>query len=96
MDGVFGKIGELRECVNKEGKQIFGNYNQPLFTLTLTDPNDGEITTYWADGGLRGALTISKVLPGTMVNIVHTGETEMTLDDGKKGVVQTYEIYEAE
>lgn len=95
-DGVEGFLGEVSPLTKNSGDQVTGSYGQNLYTVELLDLNTREPKKYWCDGGLRGALTLSKVQPNTAVAIVHTGETTMELDDGKKGRVQTYDIFRLE
>lgn len=75
-------------------------YGTELFQIELSDPKSGEIKTYWCDAGLRGTLKMAKVKPGTLVEVVHTGEKKIETEDeaGKviQGTVQTYEIWEVE
>lgn len=92
-NGVSGILGEVFQLTKSDGSQVFGNFDQPLATFDLADKKTGEVQKYWMDGGLKGAFSLTKVKPGTHVEIIHTGETTMDLDDGKKGRVQTYELY---
>lgn len=87
-DGVGGVIGEFTPMTKESGEPVLGSFGQTLGTIML-----GE-NKYWCDGGLRGTLKLAKVKPGMNVWIQHTGEKEIELEDGRKGFVQTYDVFD--
>jgi len=87
-----GIAGEFKQLTKEDGSPVLSNtYGNHLYTLDLINPTSGEIKTYWADGGLRGALKMARVNPGMHIEIVHTGEKKID-----QGTVQTYDIFELE
>ncbi len=89
---VAGLMGELEQLKNNAGEPVLSKkYGTSLWKFSLADKDTGEISYFWADGGIRGALSMSRVAPGAFIEIVHTGEKE--IDDG---TIQTYDIYALE
>lgn len=86
--GIFLSISPM--C-GMDNEQLTGNFDQPLFTIELADLETGEVTKYWADGGIRGALKLAKIKDGQKIEIEHTGQKKI-----EDGTVQTYDIYELE
>lgn len=89
---VTGKVGERQKMERADGTPVENKFGTQLETIELIT-NAGEIKKYWVDGGLRGALSLSKVTPGMMVEIVHTGEVK---HDEYNTILQTYDIFEVE
>jgi hypothetical protein len=88
-----GKIGEVRTLTKADGTVILNKFDKELEVLDLLNPNDGEITSYWMNGGLRGAMSMGKVKPGMHVEIEWTGKK--VLPDMDKPI-DTYRIYQLE
>jgi len=76
--GVLGEVGLIKTA----------NYPEGLETLEL-DTEKG-LESFWLDGGLKGAMSLSGVTAGTRVEIVFTGQ--MDLDAERR--VNTYDIFE--
>jgi hypothetical protein len=86
----------VEPLLKNDGTPVVGGFDQQLYKMTLADLDTGEDRVYWADGGIRGQLVLSKVVPDMPIEIEHTGQTDFTADDGKKYKVQTYNIYTLE
>lgn len=80
----------VKPVMTMDNEHVKGNFDQPLYTMDLRQ-KDGEILTYWADGGIRGALKLAKVQEGQPIFIEHTGTKKID-----EGTVQTYDVYGAE
>lgn len=88
---IRGKFAGVSPMMTMDNQQVVGSFNQPLYTMELAEVDGaakGELTKFWCDGGLRGALKLAKVEPGMEIEIVHTGEKK--IEDGK---VQTYDVF---
>lgn len=87
---VFGIFEGIEGMYTMDNEPVLNRYDQQLHTISLVNPETGEIQKYWADGGIRGAVKLAKVKKGDTIVIQHTGEKEID-----EGVVQTYDIFEA-
>lgn len=95
-EAVTGIYSEIRPLTNTSGEPLHSkSFGTPLNVVDVTDKTTGEIRTFWADGGLRGAFALGKVKPGMYLSVVHTGERTIETDDGKARV-QTYDVYAEE
>lgn len=90
-EGVYGTVGELRQLQNYNNEPVKGTYGQDLYALDLVNKHTGEITSYWADAGLRGTMKMAKVTAGQDIFIQHTGTKKID-----EGTVQTYDIFGVE
>jgi len=87
VQGIFISLDPM---FTMDNEPMLGNFDQHLHTLDLADFETKEITRYWADGGVKGALKLARVKEGDKIIIEHTGKKKI-----EQGVVQTYEVYEA-
>lgn len=94
MKTVQGEVGEIKQLIKEDGTPAQSKaFGSDLYTLEMIS-DQGEVKTFWADAGLRGAFQMAKVRPGMFLEINHTGEKDITTSEGKAATVQTYEIYE--
>lgn len=88
---VIGEFVGVEPLLHEDGTPVVSRaYGNPLHVLKLRNAN-GEEATFWADGGLRGALKIARVAPGKAIAIMATGETQKV----ESGEVNVYEIFDA-
>lgn len=83
-----GTVGPIVQMLDSNGAPVVGKHDQDLYTMELTDGR-GEITQYFVDGGLRGALRIARVCPGETITIKALGSKK----EIPTGFVREYEIY---
>ena len=97
MDNDVGKVttgffDAVVPLLKENGEPVQSRtYGNDLFHLKMRDLQTEEEMIYWADGGIRGALKMAKVLAGTAIEIVHTGQKKI-----EDGTVQTYDIFALE
>ncbi len=91
---VQGKLGEVRDLVDEDGKPRKGKMDQDLWVFEMVDPDSGEVRIFWGDGGLKGAFKLANVRPGQLIEIEHTGEREHVGDFD--ATLQIYAIYPLE
>ncbi len=87
---VTGMFNGVRQLTDLEGNPVLSKaYETQLFVMDLTDVKTKELTSFWADAGLRGTLKLCQVKDGMILEITHTGEKKID-----SGTVQTYDIFE--
>ena len=89
---VTGMFLGVSPFLDENGNQLKSRtYGTDLFIVTMADPKTGETRDYFADGGLRGAIKMSRLKKEQLVSIVWTGEHKK-IEDGE---VKVYEIRDA-
>ena len=89
--GIFLRVTPL---TRHNGEPVKGSFDQELQVLEMADIETGEEMKYWADGGIRGQLNLSKVETDAPIEIEHMGAGKYIADDGKAYNIQKYTIYD--
>lgn len=85
-----GTFMGIRPLLKDDGTAIVSkSYGSELHVMDLASLENGEVLSFWADGGLRGSLKAAKVAEGQKIVVEYTGETQF-----EGGRVNTYDVFE--
>ena len=104
----YRRVKATKDFISVGEGETFIGYLGPLKTLVtrkhpdgipyfeMTEAETGLVTNVWANGGLRGKITMAELKEGDLVELVHKGMVEIEDEDRGPLRVNDYDIFKLE